>query len=45
MMAQESDAILLTEEVLPEGWKVIPLPGHSFDLVAKDSPVTNFFPV
>ena len=33
MMAQESDATPLTEEALPEGWKVIPLPGHSFDMV------------
>ena len=33
MMAQESDVEILTEDQLPTGWKVIPLPGHSFDMV------------
>lgn len=33
LMAQESSAQLLTEAVLPAGWKLIPLPGHSFDMV------------
>ena len=33
MMAQDSDVMPLTEETLPEDWKVIPLPGHSFDMV------------
>ena len=32
LMAQESDAELLTEDVLPEGFEIIPLPGHSFDM-------------
>ena len=33
LMAQESDAKPLTEEALPEGMRMIPLPGHSFDMV------------
>lgn len=32
LMAQESPAQLLSEEVLPEGWEIIPLPGHSFNM-------------
>lgn len=33
LMAQESDAKPLAEEVLPEGFSLIPLPGHFFDMV------------
>lgn len=33
LMAQESNAEYLTEECLPEGITVIPLPGHFFDMV------------
>lgn len=33
LMAQESPAEPLTEAVLPSGWEIIPLPGHSFDMV------------
>ena len=33
MMAQESDVMPLTPEVLPQGMIMIPLPGHSFDMV------------
>ena len=33
LMAQESTAQPLTEEVLPEGMNIIELPGHSFDMV------------
>lgn len=32
LMAQESEVFPLTEEVLPAGWEMIPLPGHSFDM-------------
>ena len=32
-MAQESGAEYLTEDVLPEGLKIINLPGHFFDMV------------
>lgn len=33
LMAQESDAEYLTADVLPEGFEMIPLPGHFFDMV------------
>ena len=33
LMAQESDAQELTKECLPEGFEIIPLPGHFFDMV------------
>ena len=33
LMAQESRAELLTDEVLPDGWQIIPLGGHFFDMV------------
>ena len=33
LMAQASDARLLTESNLPDGWQMIPLPGHFFDMV------------
>lgn len=32
LMAQESSAEMLTAEVLPEGWELLSLPGHSFDM-------------
>ena len=33
ILAKESDAELLTESVLPDGLEIVPLPGHSFDMV------------
>ena len=33
LMAQESDAENLKEEVLPQGMTILPLPGHFFDMV------------
>ena len=33
LMAQESSARELTPEALPEGFEIIPLPGHFFDMV------------
>lgn len=33
LMAQESEADELTPEALPEGLKILPLPGHFFDMV------------
>ena len=33
LMARESEALPLTEEVLPRGWEILPLAGHSFDMV------------
>ncbi len=38
LMAQESDAEYLTEAALPEGFKIIPLPGHYFDMVGFRTP-------
>ncbi len=32
LLAQPSDATLLTDAVLPEGWELMPLPGHFFDM-------------
>ena len=33
LMAQESDALELTNDALPDGFQMIPLPGHFFDMV------------
>ena len=38
LMAQESDALELTQEVLPDGIRMIPLPGHFFDMVGFRTP-------
>jgi len=38
LMAKESDAEPLTEEVLPDGFEIIPLPGHYFDMVGFRTP-------
>ena len=38
LMAQESDAAYLTEDVLPDGFAIIPLPGHFFDMVGFRTP-------
>ncbi|MDO5136694.1 MAG: MBL fold metallo-hydrolase, partial [Eubacteriales bacterium] len=38
LLAQESDAEPLTEEGLPEGFTVIPMPGHFFDMVGFRTP-------
>ena len=38
LMARESGAELLTAADLPEGFEMIPLPGHSFDMVGFRTP-------
>ncbi len=38
LMAQPSDAQELTQEVLPDGFQLIPLPGHFFDMVGFRTP-------
>ncbi|MBQ9008456.1 MAG: MBL fold metallo-hydrolase [Clostridia bacterium] len=38
LMAQPSDALELTPDVLPDGFQLIPLPGHFFDMVGFRTP-------
>ncbi|MCR5371433.1 MAG: MBL fold metallo-hydrolase [Clostridium sp.] len=38
LMAKESSAEPLTADVIPEGYQLIPLPGHSFDMVGFRTP-------
>ena len=38
LMAQESDAEYLTNEALPDGFEIISLPGHFFDMVGYRTP-------
>lgn len=38
LMAQESQAEVLSEDVLPDGFEMIPLPGHFFDMVGFRTP-------
>lgn len=38
LMAQESDAVSLTKEALPEGFEMIALPGHFFDMIGIRTP-------
>ena len=37
LLAQESEADALTQEALPDGIRMIPLPGHFFDMVGYES--------
>lgn len=38
LMAQESDAEFLTKDVLPDGFEIIDLPGHFFEMVGFRTP-------
>ena len=43
LMAQESDVLPLTPEVLPAGWEEISLPGHSFAMKGFRTPDGNVY--
>lgn len=43
LMAQESVCLPLSEEVLPQGMKLLPLPGHCFDMVGFVTPDGNAY--
>ena len=43
LMAQEAPAAFMTPEVLPAGMEIIPLPGHSFDMVGFRTADNNVF--
>ena len=43
LLAQESDARELTPDVLPNGFEMIPLPGHFFDMVGFKTPDDTVF--
>ena len=38
LLAQASDALELTAETVPAGWRILPLPGHFFDMVGFRTP-------
>lgn len=43
MMADQSEVLPLTPDVLPEGWELLRLPGHSFDMVGFKTADGNAF--
>lgn len=43
LMAQESRAEALTDAVLPDGWQILDLPGHSFRMVGLRTPDDTVF--
>ncbi len=43
LLAQACSVEELTPEVLPKGWEMIPLPGHSFDMVGFKTADGNIF--
>lgn len=43
LMAQESNILPLTEKILPDGFEIIQLPGHSFAMAGFKTPDGNVF--
>ncbi len=43
LLAQESEAQPLTAQTLPEGWEMVELPGHFFDMVGFRTPDDTLF--
>lgn len=43
LLAQESGADYLTKETLPEGFELLPLPGHFFDMAGFRTPDDNVY--
>ena len=43
LMAQPSSAEPLTAEALPDGWEMVELPGHSFDMTGFRTPDNNIY--
>lgn len=43
LLAQESGAEYLTKETLPEGFELLPLPGHFFDMAGFRTPDDNIY--
>ena len=43
LMAQPSSAEQLTAEALPDGWEMVELPGHSFDMTGFRTPDNNIY--
>ena len=43
LLAQESGAEYLTKETLPEGFELLPLPGHFFDMAGFRTPDDNVY--
>ena len=43
LMPEQSDVLPLSDDVLPEGWSIVPLPGHTFDMVGYRTPGNAVF--
>lgn len=43
LMAQDCDCRALAPEALPQGWEIIDLPGHYFDMVGFQTPDGNLY--
>ena len=43
LMPEKSCVLPLTEDVLPDGWSIVPLPGHTYDMVGYRTPGNAVF--